>query len=246
MNYKLIAIKIGSVFTSSSTGKEIDRIGNGVFGFERDSFPMESITSSRAKLIYEWIMTLAKVSMDNESRDKLLIKFCKELATTDETEKEVVKILSENGLSYNLVNKDEIQTFYNRDFHPEVVKHCREFFIQGNYFHAVFEATKAYNYAIKDKSKSQRDGSSLMMDVLDAKNGVLKITKCSTESEVNTQNGIKFLSSGLMQAIRNPTAHEPKITWPVNKQDCLDILSFVSYLFRQLDKAVYVNMTPEI
>ena len=69
--------------------------------------------------------------------------------------------------------------------------------------------------------------------------GVLKITKCQTETDRNVQNGVKFLAAGLMQAIRNPTAHEPALDWPINKQDCLDLLSFLSFLFRQLDVAVY-------
>jgi hypothetical protein len=42
-----------------------------------------------------------------------------------------------------------------------------------------------------------------------------------------------------MQAIRNPTAHEPALYWPISKEDCLDLLSFISYLLRQLDKAIY-------
>lgn len=118
------------------------------------------------------------------------------------------------------INKDELQIFYSRDFHPEVVKHCKDFFIQGNYFYCIAEATKAYNTTVKEKSKSQKDGFKL--------------------TEINIQNGIKYLSSGIILAFRNPTAHESKIAWPVNKQDCLDILSSLSYLFRQLDTAVYV------
>jgi hypothetical protein len=42
-----------------------------------------------------------------------------------------------------------------------------------------------------------------------------------------------------MSAIRNPTAHEPAVDWPIDLVDCLDILSFISFLFRQLEKAVY-------
>ena len=53
------------------------------------------------------------------------------------------------------------------------------------------------------------------------------------------QDGVKFLSAALMNAIRNPTAHEPAVDWPISLPDCLDILSFISFLFRQLDKAVY-------
>jgi uncharacterized protein (TIGR02391 family) len=70
---------------------------------------------------------------------------------------------------------------------------------------------------------------------------VLKITRCETETDKNVQDGIKFLSAGLMQAIRNPTAHEPAVDWPIAKQDCLDILGFLSFLFRRLGDAVYYS-----
>ncbi|WP_370469360.1 TIGR02391 family protein [Nibrella viscosa] len=43
----------------------------------------------------------------------------------------------------------------------------------------------------------------------------------------------------MKSAIRNPTAHEPGIEWPINKQYCWDILTLISFLFRQLDKALY-------
>ena len=78
-----------------------------------------------------------------------------------------------------------------------------------------------------------------MLNVWGWEKGVLKLTPCQTETGKNVQDGVKFLSAGLMRAMRNPTAHEPALDWPIEKQDCLDMLSFLSSLFRQLDKAVY-------
>jgi uncharacterized protein (TIGR02391 family) len=80
-----------------------------------------------------------------------------------------------------------------------------------------------------------------MMAVWGCDSGVLKITKCQTETDRNIQDGVKFLSAGLMRAVRNPTAHEPALDWSIEKKDCLDILSFISFLYRQLDTAVYVK-----
>ena len=77
-----------------------------------------------------------------------------------------------------------------------------------------------------------------MLAVWGADSGVLKVTACTTDTDKNVQDGIKFLSAGLMRAIRNPTAHEPALHWPITEQDAVDILSFISFLFRQLDKAV--------
>jgi uncharacterized protein (TIGR02391 family) len=153
----------------------------------------------------------------------------------------VVDILAQHGVSYNIAYKDDLNDFANRGFHPEVHRHSRTLFLQRNYFHAVFEAAKAYNYAVKEKSQSDQDGFRLMMDVFSSKSGVLKVTPCASKTDIDVQDGIKFLSSGLMQAIRDPTAHEPAITWPISKQDCLDILSFMSFLFRKLEAASYYD-----
>lgn len=138
-----------------------------------------------------------------------------------------------------MLYKDSLDEFLKRKFHPEVVKHSQRLFLQGNYFHSVFESAKAFNKDIRTKSKTDKDGQSLMLSVWGWENGVLKATNCQTQSDKDFQNGLKFISGGLMSAIRNPTTHEPAITWPINKQDCLDILSLVSFLYRQLEKSVY-------
>ena len=80
-----------------------------------------------------------------------------------------------------------------------------------------------------------------MMDVFSL-TGVLKLNKGESRTEKDVQEGVKFLSAGQMQALRNPTAHEPALHWPISKSDCLDMLSFISYLLRQLDIAVYYEV----
>lgn len=131
-------------------------------------------------------------------------------------------------------------SFDARCFHAEVVRHSQRLFLQGNYFHAVFESAKAYNKLVREKAQSEKDGQPLMLEVWGCEKGVLKITRCESDTDRNVQDGIKFLSAGLMQAIRNPTAHEPAVDWPISHEDCLDILSFLSFLFRKLEDAVFV------
>ena len=235
VNIKLFAIKLGDALKYTSSVNVINRIAKAVFPFSKDSFPNDSITSERAKLIFDWVSTLGINEPVNWK--KLLIQFCQGI--TSEGDKEVVdKLLKENGIG-SLYDNSEMKDFFSRGFHPEVVKHAKKLFGQRNYFHSVFEVCKAYNKRVREKSKSDKDGSSLMMSVWGCDSGVLKITKCETETDKNVQDGIKFLSSGLMRAIRNPTGHEPAIEWPISKNDCLDILSFLTFLFRKLDDAVY-------
>jgi uncharacterized protein (TIGR02391 family) len=121
-------------------------------------------------------------------------------------------------------------------FHGEVRKHCDKLLAEGNYFHAVSEAVKAYVKAVRNLSNSHKDGVDLMYEAFGAK-GRLRVTPGQTETDRNVQEGTMFLSVGLIRAIRNAVAHEPAMDWPMTRQDAMDILTLVSFLYRQLDRA---------
>jgi uncharacterized protein (TIGR02391 family) len=240
MNYRLIAIQVGDLLKYDTTVNDVNRAAQSIFSFQCEHFPNDSITSSRAKLIHDWVLTLAKQRMNNEERNQKLISFL-DLIAPESLKEGVNKILKKAGV----VVKTEIETskdFFTRNFHHEIHKHCSKLYSQGNYFHAVFEAAKVYNKKVQKKAQSNKDGQPLMMEAW-APSGVLKVTACKTETDRNIQEGIKFLSAGLMQAMRNPTAHEPALDWPISREDCLDMLSFISYLFKQLDNAVYFKLS---
>ncbi|MFT7158166.1 MAG: hypothetical protein ACI8Q1_003194 [Parvicella sp.] len=239
MEIRLIATQIGDRLKYDTSVNEINRVGQSILKVNKETFSNDSITSVRAREIYNWIMTLGKTSMTKEDRNHRLVKFCMELAP--ESQKgSISEFLIANGCDYNTVNKDHLNDFHSRNYHPEIIKHSKKLFLQQNYFHSVFEAVKAFNYSVKQKAQSDKDGQDLMMAVFSL-NGVLKLNSGTTETEKNVQDGVKFLSSGLMRAVRNPTAHEPAIDWPINKQECLDFLSMISFLFHQLEKSVYYN-----
>lgn len=238
INYRHIATQIGDSLKYVISVNEIDRLGQSILRVTKESFPNDAITSVRAKILYDWVLSLAKANMESTERTKRLVTFCLELTPAD-SKKSTIEFLEKNGCPYNLVYKDNLEEFLRRNFHAEVIKHSQKLFAQGNYFHAVFESAKAYNKDVKQKSMSDKDGQALMLSVWGCENGVLKITSCKTQTDKDFQDGIKFISGGLMSAIRNPTAHEPAIHWPIDKQDCLDILSLISFLYRQFDKAVY-------
>lgn len=237
-NYRLVAVQFGDRLKYDTTVNEVKRIAGAVFRFPLETFDQDGITSIRAKLVYDGILTLAKQRMDEDERDKLLVEFCTKLAP-ESARPQVASLLLECGIAPRIVNRENLELFVRRSFHAKVVEHSQRLFLQGNYFHAVFEACKVFNVLVKGKSQSEKDGQALMLDVWSPGTGVLKITPCLTETDRNVQDGVKFLSAGLMQAIRNPTAHEPALDWPISREDALDILSFVSFLFRQLDKATY-------
>jgi uncharacterized protein (TIGR02391 family) len=58
-----------------------------------------------------------------------------------------------------------------------------------------------------------------------------------TETERSEHRGLMNLIKGLFGTFRNTTAHAPKIPWPINEQDALDILTLASLLHRRLDDA---------
>lgn len=238
INFRHIATQIGDSLKYSTSVNEIDRLGQSILRVNKENFPNSAITSVRAQSLYNWVLSLAKTPLDSTERVKRLINFCLEL-TPEEHKKTTIEFLEKNHCPYNLLHKDNLDEFLKRNFHSEVTKHSQKLFAQGNYFHAVFESAKAYNKDVKTKSQSDKDGQPLMLNVWGCDNGVLKVTACQSQTDKDFQDGIKFISGGLMSAIRNPTAHEPAITWPIDKQDCLDILSLISFLYRQLDKAVY-------
>lgn len=232
---KLVAIQAGDALKNDTSVGEITRAGQSVFGFSKEVFPVEGISSARATEIYCWIMTLGKQKIDSDERARQLNSFLL-LLTNDNTAPSIDKILEAANIGSKHTSHSREFTF--RCFHKEINQHCKKLFTDGHYFHAVFEAAKVYNKLVREKSKSNKDGQSLMLEVWPPK-GTLKITSCQTETDKNVQAGVGFLAAGLMQAIRNPTAHEPAQSWPISEQDCLELLSFISFLFRKLDEAVY-------
>jgi uncharacterized protein (TIGR02391 family) len=240
VNIELIAIQIGDAVKYRKSVNEIDRVAKAVFQFPCQEFPNESITSERAQLIYDWIMSLEHYSFFPGELEQLLIYFVKSL-THDEINLQhtLLNILNNYGIGNIRANENALERFDSYQFHLEIIEHCRALYGQENYFHAVFEAAKVYNSLVKSKAQSTEDGASLMFSAWNPQNGVLKVNACTSETDRNVQDGIKFLSVGLMSLIRNPTAHEPALQWPIDEQDAIDILSLVSFLLRQYDKAVY-------
>lgn len=127
-----------------------------------------------------------------------------------------------------------------RKVHPDVLLFCREELLVDNYFHSVFEATKSVAEKIRQKTGLPSDGASLVDDAFSFKSSIphLALNSLQTESEQNEQKGFMNLLKGLFGTFRNTTAHAPKITWKIEEQDALDILSLVSLIHRRLDQAV--------
>lgn len=132
------------------------------------------------------------------------------------------------------------QELQRRRVHADVLKFCRGELLQENYFHAVLEATKSVAEKIREKTGLTSDGSKLVDEAFGLSKGMplLAFNSLRTESERMEHTGLMSLMKGMFGVFRNVTAHAPKIFWPINEQDALDLLTLASYLHRRLDEAV--------
>jgi uncharacterized protein (TIGR02391 family) len=238
INVLALAVELGDYLKYDTSVNGIDRAASPIFGCACESFQNHAITSIRAQRVHDWVLSAVKHHSNPGAFSKRLVDFAARITPTEKLQ-DVFEICRRNGISESLLGDPDAKEFYGRAFHSEVQRHSKKLFLQKNYFHAVFEACKAFNNAVREKSKIERDGEGLMLAAWDPANGTLKVTACINETDRNIQDGLKFLSAGVMKAMRNPTAHEPALEWPISKRDCLDFLGFISFLWSQLDKAQF-------
>jgi uncharacterized protein (TIGR02391 family) len=125
----------------------------------------------------------------------------------------------------------------SRGTHAEVLKYCQAELLQENYFHAVLEAVKGVAERIRLMSCLTSDGAELVSQAFSTKTPIIAINTLKTDTEVSEQKGITNLLIGVFGAIRNPTAHAPKVIWAMPEQDAIDVLGILSYVHRKLDNS---------
>jgi uncharacterized protein (TIGR02391 family) len=126
-----------------------------------------------------------------------------------------------------------------RGVHADVLKFCQARLLQDNYFHAVLEATKSIAGKIRQRTGLSEDGAALVDKTFGFRNQIpfLAFSRLQTETEQGEQTGLMNLMKGVFGTFRNPTAHEPEISWVVTEQDALDLLTMASFLQRRIDAA---------
>lgn len=115
-----------------------------------------------------------------------------------------------------------------------VLSYCRAELTQSNYFHAVLEATKSVGAHLRERTGLTTDGAKLVEQALLGSDPPLRINAFKTETEMGEQRGFANLLIGLFGTFRNPTAHAPRIEWPMPEADALDLMSLASYAHRRL------------
>jgi len=130
------------------------------------------------------------------------------------------------------------QSLLNRRLHPELLRFCKAELVVDNYFHAVLEACKSIAETIRRITGLTSDGATLIDDALGGDQPRIKINQFSTETEKSEQRGFVNLAKGLFGTFRNPTAHAPKIEWPLSEEDALDMFTLASYVLRRIDNRI--------
>lgn len=131
-----------------------------------------------------------------------------------------------------------------RQVHPDVVRFCRPELLQHDFFHAILEATKSVADKLRNRTGLTMDGAALVDRALGGQQPLLALNSLQTESERSEQTGLGSLARGMFSTFRNVTAHEPRITRAYTEQDAVDLLTLVSYLHRQIDRAVWTPYAP--
>lgn len=128
-----------------------------------------------------------------------------------------------------------LYTLKARNAHSEIFRYCTAELVDNNYFHAVFEACKGLFERIRQLSQIEKDGTKLVQHVFGGE-PLLVINAYQNKQQEDEQKGFQAILEGLCNMFRNPESHQPKIAWPVNEQDALEILSLISYCHRRLDR----------
>jgi hypothetical protein len=107
-NLKLLAVKIGDELKYDTTLKEIDRIADAIFDFDCLKFPQDNITSERAQLVYDWLMTLNKQEISDEEKISLLNDFIDGIAPEDHSVRRFLNKKNSKKECKNLIKELEI------------------------------------------------------------------------------------------------------------------------------------------
>jgi uncharacterized protein (TIGR02391 family) len=129
----------------------------------------------------------------------------------------------------------------------DVLRFCRPELLDGNFFHAVFEATKSVAQKMRDRTGSTMDGAALVEEALSIRNGrtpLLAWNSLTTENDRSEHRGVALMIAGTFAYFRNLPAHVPKIGFRnVTEEEALELLTIVSFLHRRLDAAVSTSPT---
>jgi uncharacterized protein (TIGR02391 family) len=131
-----------------------------------------------------------------------------------------------------------------RGVRSEVLRFCRAELLADDYFHVVLEATKSITSLLRERTGLNLDGHELVDACFGTQDGKrqprLAINSLTTPTEKSEHWGLAALIKGTFSFYRNPTAHEPRLKRQVDEQEAMDMLTLVSFLYREIEKATLI------
>lgn len=112
-------------------------------------------------------------------------------------------------------------------------------FMDGHYARCVEQAFKCLNNEVKSRSGLASDGDNLMRTAFSANNPILRLNDGRTQSQKDEQAGYMDLFAGSMKGIRNPRAHDHKLSdEPV---EAIELLTLANHLMKKLAQSKRVR-----
>ena len=146
--------------------------------------------------------------------------------------------IDESGLGTR-PNLDHVALFDTLVTHRELRKATRNLFKDGHFAESVRQAFVCLDNAVQSKTNSDRTGNSLIRWAFSADNPRLKLNSLQSPSDHNEQRGYMELYAGVMTGIRNPRAHDAKMT--DDAETAVELLSLANHLMRRLDSSIAMN-----
>ncbi len=123
-----------------------------------------------------------------------------------------------------------------------LAKEVRKLYDEQNYNHAVADAIQYFVEEVQKKAKIRDEskyGVNLMSHAFGIE-GVLRTQKrLITITDKDFNEGIKFTAMGLITRHRNPIIHKSTSRHPYTRLECLNVLTTVNMLLRDLEKCKY-------
>lgn len=120
--------------------------------------------------------------------------------------------------------------------HPTLLPNCRSLFLDGHINESVRKALEKYEITVQQLSSSTKQGKDLMAVAFSEQVPLIKVGDISTQSGANKQEGVKFVSMGIMQWWRNNLSHGDEEQLP--HHEAFERLVLVSNLLHVLDKRI--------
>jgi len=200
VNYKLIAVKFGQAIKYGKSIGLIDTLAAAIFPFDRRDFPNERISSSRAQLVYDWVLTLKEEPLPDDEKVGLLRDFA--------------QALNDKGTPLDgilqMIDEEKSTAVYG--LHPRVVEVSMKRLKSAHFADAVEAAFKDIENRVKvlhkEKTGNELTGKGLMFAVFSGDEPSIKLADLNDRIGRDIQEGYMHLFAGAMQGIRNPKAHD--------------------------------------